>query len=366
MLGQNIAAANKPRPTGPRNFATLPALWPRVETRQGPPPNTPAPQAMRTAGGVTGAHVSSALYGCPLSDCDLAWWIVDASLGRQSTVLTARCCALAVPDLLGHRQSAPGGRIDWPIRHNPQLVLKDPHQLARMLSRMPCGPLEKFVSADVAIIDVCFTIPVCPNFRRFPPRLKAPADICSIGQNLPTGCPWGRDPIVRRRLQCKALLMLEQGIDHIKKVPNELSVGARSTRQLVAEAVLRNLGEETRCAIEDNVDASHQLGGRQVTDDAQIDANQARNFLKRLTVHPILAARNDGQLACSKRQQLCACVRVGQDVARDERYLVFAKELLSAQAAGSARLPIHSNGFCGHRIAWRDRLLHSEGSSIAA
>ena len=293
--------------------------------------------------------------------------------GRSSTLAwdgsqtgsTARCGALAVPDLLGHRQSAPGGRIDWPIRHNAQLVLKDPHQLARVLPRMPGSPLEKFVSAYVAVVDACFTIPVCPGFRRFPPRLKPPADICSIRQNLLTCCPGGRNPIVRRRLQWNALLMLEQGIDHIEKVPNELRVGARSTRKLVVEVALRNLREEARCSIEDNTDASHQLGGRQVTDDAQIDANQARNFLQRLTVHPFLAARNNGQLSCSKRQQLIKRALIGQDVAREKRYLVFAKELLSAQAAGSARLPIHPNGF-RRRIAWRGRLLHSERSSIAA
>jgi hypothetical protein len=80
-----------------------------------------------------------------------------------------------------------------------------------------------------------------------------------------------------------------------------------------------------------------------VTDDAQIDADQSRNFFKRLTVHPVLAARNDRQLPRSKRQQFFKRTFIRQDIAREERYLVFAKELLSAQAAGSTRLPVHLN-----------------------
>ena len=51
----------KSAPRGPRSLATLPLPLPSIETRQGPLPNTPAPQAMRTAGGVTDARVSGAL-----------------------------------------------------------------------------------------------------------------------------------------------------------------------------------------------------------------------------------------------------------------------------------------------------------------
>src|SRR5262249_12394208 len=54
-------------------------------------------------------------------------------------------------------------------------------------------------------------------------------------------------------------------------------------------------------------------------------------------------------------QQLLARAPIGEDVARQERDVVFAKELLSAQATGSAWLPVHLDGFragcglCRHR-----------------
>jgi hypothetical protein len=87
-----------------------------------------------------------------------------------------------------------------------------------------------------------------------------------------------------------------------------------------------------------------------------------------LAVHPIPAARNDGQLSRPQRQQLIERTLVRQDVARLKRYLVLAKELLSAQAAGSTRLPIHFDGVSRRRGRRRHCLLPLVGkkSSIAA
>src|SRR5258705_11231066 len=100
--------------------------------------------------------------------------------------------------------------------------------------------------------------------------------------------------------------------------------------------VLGNLCKEARCAVQQDVDASRQFLGGQVLDRPEIDADEARYFLKGLAVHPVLAARDHRQLARSERQQFIERARIGQDVARLKRYFVLAKELLSAQAAGSA------------------------------
>jgi len=136
-------------------------------------------------------------------------------------------------------------------------------------------------------------------------------------------------------------------------MPGELRVGPWPARQLVAKVVLGKLGEESRRAIQDEIDASRQFLGRQVLDRAEIDADQLCNALERLAVCPLLAARNDRQLPRPERQQFIQRALVRQDVARKERYFVFAKELLSAQAAGSARLPVHLDGFVGRLGHWR-------------
>src|SRR5262249_46351234 len=96
-------------------------------------------------------------------------------------------------------------------------------------------------------------------------------------------------------------------------------------------------------------DAEQELFRRQILEGSKIYADEPRALFERLTVHPVLAARNHRQLACSQRLQLLKRARIGEDVARLERNIVFAKELLSAQTAGSAGLPVHLDGFLGRR-----------------
>src|SRR5262245_62145091 len=249
----------------------------------------------------------------------------------------------AVPDLVGHWQPCPGGGIDRSIGRDLQFILEDPHHLTCVLTRVPRGSLQKFVAAYVVVVDIGAAGPVSPFLCGLPPRRKTPANIATVRQNLLASRTGRRHPIIRRRLQWNALFVLKEGIDNVEKVPAELRVRTRSTRKLVVQVVLGNLGEEARRRIHDNVNAPHQLGGRQVTNNAQIDANQSRNLLERLTIHPILAAGNDRQLSGSQSQQFFQRTFIRQDVARNERYLMFAKELLSAQATGSTRLPVHLN-----------------------
>jgi hypothetical protein len=117
---------------------------------------------------------------------------------------------------------------------------------------------------------------------------------------------------------------------------------------------LRELGKEARRAVQHDIYAPRQLVRGQVLDRPEIDADELRDRLEGLAVDPRLAARNHRQLARSEPQQLIQCAVVRQDVARNERYFVFAKELLSAQAAGSAGLPVHFEGlggrFCHRRL----------------
>ena len=144
--------------------------------------------------------------------------------------------------------------------------------------------------------------------------------------------------------------MLQEGVDDVEQVPDKLRIRARTAGQLVAEMRLGKLRKEARGAVEHQIDAPHQLRGRQVLDRAEVDADQLGDGLERLAVHPRLAARNDGQLPRAERDQFVECAGVGEDVARDERYFMLAKELLSAQAAGSARLPVDFDRSVGGRL----------------
>ena len=197
-----------------------------------------------------------------------------------------------------------------------KLVGEDPHELPRVLSRVPCGAFQVLVPAHVTVVDICLAGPVGAGLRARPPPVKAPTHIVPIGQNLGSRRPRRRHPIVCRRLQRDAVLVLEESVNNIEEMPRQLGVGARSTRQLITEVVFRNLLEKARRCIEHDPNAPRQLGGGQVFDGAQIDANQTRNGLERLAVHPIPAARNDGQLSRPQRQQLIERTLVRQDVAR--------------------------------------------------
>ena len=68
--------------------------------------------------------------------------------------------------------------------------------------------------------------------------------------------------------------MLQERIDDVEQVPRELRVRPGAAGQLVAQVVLGKLREEARGAIQHDIDAPHQLLGRQVLDRAEIDADQ--------------------------------------------------------------------------------------------
>ena len=130
-------------------------------------------------------------------------------------------------------------------------------------------------------------------------------------------------------------------------MPAKLRIRAGPAGKQVAQVVVWNLSEEARGAIQNDTNASSQLLGGKVLDRAEIDADQFGDALERLAVHPFLAARYYRQLSRSERQQFIERAFIGQDVARLKRNFMFAKELLSAQTAGSARLPVDPNGFLG-------------------
>ena len=98
--------------------------------------------------------------------------------------------------------------------------------------------------------------------------------------------------------------MFQKGINNIEKMPSELRIRARTTWQLVVQVVHRDLGEEPGCPIQDDINTPCQLLGWEVTDNAQINADEPGNLLERLAVYPGFAACNDGQLARPERQQL--------------------------------------------------------------
>ena len=131
-----------------------------------------------------------------------------------------------------------------------------------VLARMPRGSLQKFVPANVAIVDVGAAAPISPCLCELPPRRKSLANIAAVRQNLLARRTGHGHPIVRRRLQRNTLFMLEEGIDNVEKVPGKLRIGTRSTRKLVVQVVAGNLCEEAQRPIHDNVNAPHQLGGR--------------------------------------------------------------------------------------------------------
>src|SRR5690349_20514114 len=186
----------------------------------------------------------------------------------------------AVPDFVGHWQAGPGGGIDRPLGQDLKLILEDPHQLTCVLARVPCGPLQKFVAADVAVIDVGATGPIGPCLPGLPPGRETSANILAVRQNFLTRRTGRGHPIVRRRLQWNAIFVLEEGIDDVEQMPSQLRIGARSARKLVVQMIVGYLSEKARRPIDDNVNAPHQLSRWQVANDAQIDADQSRNFLE--------------------------------------------------------------------------------------
>ena len=80
---------------------------------------------------------------------------------------------------------------------------------------------------------------------------------------------------------------------------------------------------------------------RQRTDD--LDADEPRHIPEDLAVGPFRAARHHRDHAYAVERKLVPPRRILEDVTRNEVDAVFAKELLGAQAAGSARVPIHAD-----------------------
>src|SRR4029077_2099819 len=223
--------------------------WPCRPIRLNSIPSSACGSTSRSASSRTGCMTTTRLSSMPPARLGGASPRRPVASNRSAPTLDPQGQDLgsmvsAVPDFVGHRQACPGGGIDRPVGQDLKFILKDPHQLTCVLASVPGGSLQKFVPANVAIVDVGATAPIGSCLGGLPPRRKSLANIAAVRQNLLARRTGRGHPIVRRCLQWNALFMLEEGIDNVEKVPGKLRIGTRATRQLVVQVVLGNLSEE--------------------------------------------------------------------------------------------------------------------------
>ena len=144
--------------------------------------------------------------------------------------------------------------------------------------------------------------------------------------------------------------MLQEGVGDVEDVVGKLGIAARSIGQLLAELVVGDLGKQPLRSLLYRHESGDQLRHREHVCAAPLDAGHARHVLQHLAVRPILAAAHNRHAADAEFGELRESSLVGQHVDGDERHPVPGEELLHAQAAGAAGLPIGLDGGLGGRL----------------